>query len=822
MPFLTIAFPVFDPIAIAIGPIAIRWYALAYIGGIVLGWLYARALIKNEKLWGGPAPITLPQMDDFILWVTVGIILGGRTGYVLFYNLPFFIQHPAEIFELWKGGMSFHGGFLGCVAAVMLFARKNGIPILSLGDITTAVAPIGLLLGRLANFINSELWGRPADSSVPWAVVFPNGGPLPRHPSQLYEAGLEGIVLFIDPGGDDPDGRAEAAGPDPRQFHCDLRICPHRRRILPRTRSAARIFVGRADHGYAVVGADDHCRSDPDCGGMAPDAAEPDSANQGTIVTEYSPLQSEIKKLIKSSGPMPVWRYMELCLTHPQHGYYVSRDPLGREGDFTTAPEVSQMFGELLGLWAASVWKAIGSPPLLRLIELGPGRGTMMADALRALRVLPPLYQSLSIHLVEINPVLRDKQKATLSGVRNIAWHDNIDEVPEGPAVIFANEYFDVLPIHQVVKREAGWHERTVEIDDDGKLAFGAAPEPMPRFEVLLPPLVRAAPVGAVFEWRPDAEIMKIATRVRDQDGAALIIDYGHLRSDAGDTFQAIARHSFTDPLKNPGQADVTAHVDFQALARAAEDVGARVHGPVSQGDFLKRLGIETRAVTPDGESHQRGFRGHLGRAETAGRRRPRRHGVDVQGARGLRTPPHRRGRVQRRQGREAGRRGGAVMTLESPLLSAIPGLRHAFFTREGGVSGGIYGSLNAGVGSNDDPADVEENRRRMAEQLGVSPAHFLTLWQTHSPDVVVTSAPWQGGVAAARRRHRHPHRGSRHRRHRGRLRTDPVCRPRRARDRRGACGMEGRADRHRWNPPSTPWKNSAPNATASSPPSAP
>ena len=196
MPFLTIAFPVFDPIAIAIGPIAIRWYALAYIGGIVLGWIYARTLIKNEKLWGGPAPITLLQLDDFILWVTIGIILGGRTGYVLFYNLAFFIHNPAEIFELWKGGMSFHGGFLGCVVAVMWFARKNDVPILSLGDITTAVAPIGLFLGRLANFINSELWGRPADPSLPWAMVFPNGGPLPRHPSQLYEAGLEGIVLF--------------------------------------------------------------------------------------------------------------------------------------------------------------------------------------------------------------------------------------------------------------------------------------------------------------------------------------------------------------------------------------------------------------------------------------------------------------------------------------------------------------------------------------------------------------------------------------------------------------------------------------------------
>ena len=196
MQFLTIAFPVFDPVAFSIGWFVIRWYALAYIGGIVLGWIYARSLVKKERLWGGPAPITLVQLDDFILWVTIGIIVGGRTGYVLFYNPALFIQHPAEILQLWNGGMSFHGGFLGCVAAVMLFARKNGISILSLGDLTTAVGPIGLFLGRLANFINSELWGRPADASVPWAMVFPNGGPLPRHPSQLYEAGLEGILLF--------------------------------------------------------------------------------------------------------------------------------------------------------------------------------------------------------------------------------------------------------------------------------------------------------------------------------------------------------------------------------------------------------------------------------------------------------------------------------------------------------------------------------------------------------------------------------------------------------------------------------------------------
>ncbi|MET0676730.1 MAG: prolipoprotein diacylglyceryl transferase [Bradyrhizobium sp.] len=197
MPHLTIAFPAIDPVAVSIGPFAIRWYALAYITGIVIGWLYARVLIKSERLWGGPAPITPVQLDDFILWVTLGIILGGRTGYVLFYNPAFFAQNPLAIFKLWEGGMSFHGGFLGCVAAVMLFAIKNRISILSLGDITTAVAPIGIFLGRIANFIKGELWGREADASVPWRMIFPDDPlHLLRHPSQLYEAALEGLLLF--------------------------------------------------------------------------------------------------------------------------------------------------------------------------------------------------------------------------------------------------------------------------------------------------------------------------------------------------------------------------------------------------------------------------------------------------------------------------------------------------------------------------------------------------------------------------------------------------------------------------------------------------
>src|ERR1051325_5019212 len=195
MPLHVIPFPVFDPVLISFGPISIRWYALAYIVGILLGWLYARAIIRRERLWNSPMPMTVSDYDDFVLWVTLGIILGGRIGYVLFYNPSYFAAHPMEALELWKGGMSFHGGFAGCIAAVVLFALKNKVPVLSLGDITCAVGPIGLFLGRLANFINGELWGRPSD--VPWAMVFPTGGPLPRHPSQLYEATLEGVVLVL-------------------------------------------------------------------------------------------------------------------------------------------------------------------------------------------------------------------------------------------------------------------------------------------------------------------------------------------------------------------------------------------------------------------------------------------------------------------------------------------------------------------------------------------------------------------------------------------------------------------------------------------------
>jgi phosphatidylglycerol---prolipoprotein diacylglyceryl transferase len=194
VPLFAIPFPAIDPNAIAFGPIAIKWYALAYIGGLVFGWLYARWLVQRPASWTG-APKVLPiHLDDFILYAAVGVILGGRLGYVLFYNLEYFLLNPAEIPMIWGGGMSFHGGFAGMLIAVAIFCRTRGIPVLTFLDVLAAVTPIGLFLGRIANFINGELWGRITD--VPWAVIFPTGGPFPRHPSQLYQAALEGLVLF--------------------------------------------------------------------------------------------------------------------------------------------------------------------------------------------------------------------------------------------------------------------------------------------------------------------------------------------------------------------------------------------------------------------------------------------------------------------------------------------------------------------------------------------------------------------------------------------------------------------------------------------------
>jgi len=313
---------------------------------------------------------------------------------------------------------------------------------------------------------------------------------------------------------------------------------------------------------------------------------------------DIPPLEADIRRRIAAAGPMPVAEFMALCLTDAEHGYYTTRDPFGERGDFVTSPEISQMFGELVGLWMAAVWKQMGAPPNLRVIELGPGRGTMMADALRAAKVMPAFRDALVLHFVEISPALQAAQEKTLEQLPvPLFWHAALKDVPPGPAIVVANEFFDALPVNQAVKTERGWHERLVEIDAVGNLAFALAPRPLAQFERLLPAAARSAPEGSIFEWRSGTVAMELGRRLAAEGGAALVIDYGHAQSAVGETLQAVGRHAYVDPLTAPGSIDLTAHVDFEALGKAVEAMGAAAYGPIEQAEFLRRLGIETRAA---------------------------------------------------------------------------------------------------------------------------------------------------------------------------------------------------------------------------------
>ena len=305
-----------------------------------------------------------------------------------------------------------------------------------------------------------------------------------------------------------------------------------------------------------------------------------------------TPLKQEIAAIIAHDGPITLERYMALCVGHPKFGYYMTRDPFGQAGDFVTAPEISQMFGELLGVWASETWRAAGAPSSARLVELGPGRGTLMSDVLRVARIAPPFLDAITTHLVETSPVLRDIQRQTLQGAaKPVAWSPDVAHVPRGPAVILANELFDALPVRHFVKTIGGWRERLVGLDAGGELAFGLSD----RVE---PTLNAPAREGSIIEVGAIGQrlMTEIAARLAAEGGALLVIDYGYLETSLGDSLQAVARHAYVDPLAAPGDADLTAHVDFAALGRAARAQGAKVMGPVTQAYFLQQLGIERRA----------------------------------------------------------------------------------------------------------------------------------------------------------------------------------------------------------------------------------
>ena len=308
-------------------------------------------------------------------------------------------------------------------------------------------------------------------------------------------------------------------------------------------------------------------------------------------------LGRHLAAVIREQGPVTIGYYMAEAMGHPVHGYYTRQDPIGAAGDFITAPEISQTFGELLGLWAAAAWQASGAPVPVRLVELGPGRGTLMADAMRALAVVPRFRDSLKVHLVETSPALRVKQKAALADAHP-AWHQSFAEVPDGPLIVIANELFDALPIRQFQRSVEGWHERLVGLDRRGDHFRYVLSPPIPPAGLIPEKLVHA-PLSSTIEICPAGQALaaEIAARLQRHGGAALFIDYGAAVSGPRDTFQAVRRHGRHPPLEAPGEADLAAHVDFGALARAAAEAGADIHGPLEQGLLLGRLGIHERAA---------------------------------------------------------------------------------------------------------------------------------------------------------------------------------------------------------------------------------
>jgi NADH dehydrogenase [ubiquinone] 1 alpha subcomplex assembly factor 7 len=310
-----------------------------------------------------------------------------------------------------------------------------------------------------------------------------------------------------------------------------------------------------------------------------------------------TPLAARLAARIARDGPIGVAAFMEACLNDPEHGYYRTRDAIGRAGDFITAPEISQAFGELIGLWCAVVWQQMGAPATLRLVELGPGRGSLMRDALRAARAAPDFRKALAVHLVETNASLEAQQRAVLQDAdAATTWSDDLGAVPRGaPTIVIANEFLDTLPIAQWVLRNGHWHERSVGLDGAGRLAFvDGASDPAPR---LPPALDGRAREGDIFETR-DAALERLAATLATLGAplAALCIDYGHPAQAYGDTLQAVRRHHYDDPLAAPGEADLTAQVDFAAVASAMQRCGLASDGPTTQAQFLGALGIAERA----------------------------------------------------------------------------------------------------------------------------------------------------------------------------------------------------------------------------------
>jgi len=426
-------------------------------------------------------------------------------------------------------------------------------------------------------------------------------------------------------------------------------------------------------------------------------------------------LGDEIRLQIKNHGPISLATYMSLCLTHPKKGYYKTLDPLGAKGDFITAPEISQMFGEMLGSWVLLQWHILGRPENFDLVELGPGKATLMADIMRLIAMDQKAARACNIVLLETNPVLINIQHEKLAN-HNPRWIGEINELDtkSSPLIVLANEFFDALPIRQFQFQDDNWHEREIGLNGD-KLAWGLSPTPMPSS--ILPEQITNPSEGEIWEVSPLAQktIADLAKILNQRSGAMLIVDYGYGQTQTGNSFQAVAKHKFVDPLSEPGKIDLTAHLDFAALINAARTQGARACFAGTQQSFLSELGIKQRAQ-------------NLIKANPE-----RKDNITADLERLI--APDQMGELFK------------VMTISGvkdtapfetdKTLAGAKNISHGFFGRSGWSSCDQFSNLNVSFASKDDPANVVRNRAIAMASLGLNPKNLVTMSQVHSSKIV-------------------------------------------------------------------------------------
>ncbi len=432
---------------------------------------------------------------------------------------------------------------------------------------------------------------------------------------------------------------------------------------------------------------------------------------------------------------MSVATFMGICNIHPKSGYYTGTDPLGKKGDFITAPEISQMFGEMLGAWALTQWHALGCPERFELLELGPGRGTLMADMLRVISTDNKALAAMELTLLDVSPPLMEKQKQTLAKF-NPRWIKDIASLEKQaiPLIIIANEFFDALPIHQYQFQNGAWHERLIGLRE-GKLAWGLAPNPLAPGEV--PAEFNTPAEGEIWETSPQSETLlaRLADLLNRRGGIMMLIDYGYTRTQTGETFQAVANHGFVDPLTDPGMADLSAHVNFDALMHAAGSRGALAQLAGTQGEVLKQMGIVQRAenLIATNPSKAASIKLDLDRLIAPDQMGDLFKVMLVKGSK-VNAPFE-----------------------QDKSLSSLPDIVHGFFGRRGGCSTGEFTSLNVSVSVNDKPENVTANRRTVMHILGLPSEKLATLSQVHSTRVVtvgadfdLTSRPEADGLVSA------------------------------------------------------------------------